>query len=118
MGLRWWVVCGWIFVLAACGDSDFRECREVSRMASPPRDDAGFVDEKSWARTQCDFDAGAKVGETVANPPDLSMVKHVIVIMRENRSFDHYLGAYDGREQESPLGDRWNPDPSTHKLVR
>jgi phospholipase C len=36
---------------------------------------------------------------------------HVIVILRENRSFDHYLGAYP-RAQHIPLVEVPNPDPS------
>ena len=33
---------------------------------------------------------------------DLRLISHVIVIMQENRSFDHYFGTYPGRQ--------WHPD--------
>ncbi|HEX7842083.1 MAG TPA: alkaline phosphatase family protein [Kofleriaceae bacterium] len=48
-------------------------------------------------------------------------VKHVILVLRENRSFDHYLGAYE-RSQHRALGSdaqNTNPDPSTgHNVAR
>jgi phospholipase C len=31
---------------------------------------------------------------TDAGSPDLSKIKHIVVIMQENRSFDHYFGTY------------------------
>ena len=65
----------------------------------------------------CAFGPDAAVADTVDQLPDLSKLKHVIVMMRENRSFDHYLGAYD-REQDPPLGERANPDPSRHKMQK
>jgi len=42
---------------------------------------------------------GGSVGGVggVAGVGGLSKIKHVIVIMQENRSFDHYFGMYRGR---------------------
>src|SRR3979490_51289 len=33
-----------------------------------------------------------------AAPSDVSKIKHIIIIMQENRSFDHYFGTYPGAD--------------------
>ena len=33
-----------------------------------------------------------------APPPDIHKIKHVVVIMQENRSFDSYFGTYPGAD--------------------
>ena len=33
-----------------------------------------------------------------AVPPDIHKIKHVVVIMQENRSFDTYFGTYPGAD--------------------
>src|SRR5207249_6769774 len=40
-------------------------------------------------------------------PPAIHKIKHVIVIMQENRSFDHYFGTYPGADgfPRTPNGD-------------
>ncbi len=46
-------------------------------------------------RTACMFSSGASVSDTLGVTPDLPAkipVRHVIVLMKENRSFDHLLG--------------------------
>ena len=45
-------------------------------------------------------------------PPGLDALKHIVVLMMENRSFDHMLG---GLKKTYPAinglnGDEWNPD--------
>ncbi|HZS86703.1 MAG TPA: alkaline phosphatase family protein [Chloroflexota bacterium] len=35
---------------------------------------------------------------TAVRPRDLSKVQHVVIIMQENRSFDHYFGTYPGAD--------------------
>jgi phospholipase C len=35
-------------------------------------------------------------GTVTAGPPGMKVIKHVIFIVKENRSFDHYLGAFPG----------------------
>jgi phospholipase C len=54
------------------------------------------------ARDSCTFVAGAAPRDTLACPPtgDRIPVGHVIVLMQENRSFDHYLGHLRGRGQD------------------
>jgi len=47
--------------------------------------------------------AGAALGSDASKPrstipPDIHLIKHVIVIMQENRSFDSYFGTYPGAD--------------------
>jgi phospholipase C len=43
-------------------------------------------------RASCQFDAGATTAQTLGpNAPSADAVKHVVVVMLENRSFDHLL---------------------------
>jgi len=57
--------------------------------------------------------AGADVG--------IHKIKHVIVIMQENRSFDEYFGRFaggDGIPMKDGVPTVCNPDPRKHKCVR
>ncbi|MDX6492398.1 MAG: hypothetical protein QOH02_333 [Gaiellaceae bacterium] len=48
-------------------------------------------------------------------------IKHVIVIMQENRSFDHYFGTYpgaDGIPMQNGVPTVCNPDPATGACVK
>src|SRR5258706_8750354 len=89
------------FLAPACSSSD--------GSASDAHDDAGADDvlqPPSLSRTQneatlapqrnaCAFRAGAWPAETIGKDYPLGSdipINHVIVIMQENRSFDHYLG--------------------------
>ena len=67
-------------------------------------------------RDACAFGKGASPSETIACPdsgPDIP-VQHIIVLMQENRSFDHYLGHLPGHGQDdvdvAPAGTS-NPFP-------
>lgn len=53
---------------------------------------------------------------TTAGPADIHKIKHVIVIMQENRSFDSYFGTYPGADgipmkNGKPTRATCNPDP-------
>src|SRR5450631_681110 len=51
---------------------------------------------------------------------DLSKIKHVIVIMQENRSFDSYFGTYPGANgipMKNGMPNDCNPDPATKQCV-
>ncbi len=74
-------------------------------------------------------DPGRRAGASEAPAPvlvaspaaDLSKIKHVIVIMQENRSFDHYFGMYPGADG-IPVDGSGNPttcvdDPTTGQCV-
>ena len=68
-------------------------------------------------RASCVFGAGALASETLGVPSDVSAaipIRHVIVLMKENRSFDHLLGslAAEGNPDVEPVPpDFVNVDP-------
>jgi phosphoesterase family protein len=52
---------------------------------------------------------------------DLQLIQHVIIIMQENRSFDHYFGTYpgaDGIPMENGEATVCSTDPKTGECVR
>jgi len=70
-------------------------------------------------RAACAFQAGAWPAETIGTDYPIGSdipIDHVIVIMQENRSFDHYLGRlvaqgyYQPSELDAPDGGWSNPD--------
>src|SRR5262252_6837208 len=104
-------------VLASCGG-------KVEPFAIPPTPDAWDrpvvrpdASEAARTRAECGFRAGAMPAETLGadTPVDLDLpIEKVVIVMMENRSFDHYfglLGAYAGRSdvEVAPL-DATNPD--------
>jgi phospholipase C len=58
---------------------------------------------------------------TAAVSGGLGKIKHIIVIMQENRSFDHYFGTYpgaDGIPMQNGVPTVCAPDPTTGQCVR
>jgi len=53
-------------------------------------------------RAACAFGPGAVSGDTIACPPSGTSlpIDHIIVLIKENRSFDHYLGHLPGHGQD------------------
>jgi phospholipase C len=82
--------------------------------------------EPALLRAACSFGVGALPVDTVACPASGAdiPIQHVIVIMQENRSFDHYLGHLPGQGQDdvdvapdgasNPLPDGVTMVPWTH----
>ena len=59
-------------------------------------------------RAACAFGPGATAADTLALPPTTAEripIRHVVVLMRENRSFDHLLGwlGEEGQPQSAPI---------------
>jgi phospholipase C len=53
--------------------------------------------------------------------PGLSLIKHVIIIMQENRSFDHYFGTFpgaDGIPMLAGVPTVCNPDPTSGLCIK
>ena len=78
-------------------------------LAAPP---AGAV-----TAPRCTFGPGALPAQTMPNRPHGSAIPidHVVVLMQENRSFDHYFGQlhYQGQPRSRPEPQRAsNPDPT------
>lgn len=58
---------------------------------------------------------------STASNGDIHKIKHVIVIMQENRSFDSYFGTFpgaDGLPMKNGTPAVCNPDPRTHTCVK
>jgi phospholipase C len=54
-------------------------------------------------------------------PAGIHKIEHVVVIMQENRSFDHYFGTFpgaDGIPMKDGVPTVCNPDPSTAQCVK
>lgn len=91
-----------------------------------PGDHAGGTAEGTPpAESSCAFTAGSLVGETLgASAPSVASrplpITHVVVLMQENRSFDHYFGRLWAAGQPDaegfPAGFS-NPDTGGHRVV-
>ena len=77
---------------------------------------APIPDPQKDAREACTFAAGAKVTETLGLSEQVRAgipIEHIIVVIQENRSFDHYFGhlaAAGQPEAEAQPADYVNPD--------
>lgn len=99
-------------LLGACSSSS-------SNAAAPSGGDAG-VDatpvDTAAQRAACAYKAGATVAETLGTTgPVATPVEHVVIVMRENRSFDQYFGSLSrfGQPDVAPWPDSYsNLDPS------
>ena len=65
--------------------------------------------------------AGGPTGQYVV-PPGIHKIKHVIIIMQENRSFDSYFGTYPGvdgipMQQREAHGVRARPERRLHPAL-
>ena len=90
-----------------CGDDDsttpadggtdgFRPMRDAYVPDATPRDFTRIPETEAEAgRTACAFDRGAMPWETIGEPHPIGdeiPIDHIIMLMQENRSFDHYFG--------------------------
>lgn len=67
-------------------------------------------------RAACEFTMGAMVTDTVGSCVGSKIpIEHIVIVMQENRSFDHYYGHLVGNGQddvEVPTTTPTNPDPT------
>jgi phospholipase C len=59
---------------------------------------AGRPAEPHIVRPASGADAPATSVPSASSPPGAGLIKHVVVIMQENRSFDHYFGTFPGAD--------------------
>ncbi len=79
---------------------------------SVPRDMA-------MARDAAARDAATAPDMAVSDQQLLASIDNIVVLMMENRSFDHYLGSLaldEGRPIDGLTGNEWNPDPNGNKV--
>jgi len=56
-----------------------------------------------------------------AAPAGIETIDHIIIVVQENRSFDHYFGTYPGADGIPRTDDRWDvclPDPVLDRCAR
>jgi phospholipase C len=111
-----------LVALAACTDPQRSAwgLDAISTMQTPPDDPAlgcGVVLPQSdaFGREHCDFVAGDPVQTTLGVTSDLVAqipIRHIVVMMKENRSFDHLLGRlHDVSPQVDAIPSNYsNPD--------
>jgi len=76
-------------VIAGCSDGT----AATTDGGSDAGADVGSPDDPFEVQRQaCTFQAGALASETIGGVPAAIPIDHLIVLMQENRSFDHYLG--------------------------
>ena len=98
------LVAGLLLSLAACATTQGAAQTCPSPIRADPRKDA---------RGSCSFTAGARVKETLGVTDDERKaipIQHVVVVMEENRSFDHYLGklSQSGHPDVEPVPPNWS----------
>src|SRR5260370_30724386 len=65
--------------------------------------------------------AGGAAGRTSRAPTGLQKIQHIVIIMQENRSFDHYFGTYpgaDGIPMRRGVPTVCVPDPETRTCIK
>src|SRR5262245_41706819 len=84
--------------LAACGDNF-------------PRPDC--LDTPDACRARCRYGSGDLPALTLADSPHEIPIDHVILVMQENRTFDHYFSSLvmPGQTLDVAAPDATNPDP-------
>jgi phospholipase C len=96
------LVCAALIAVAACDPQKSNWGLDAIRtMTTPPDDptlDCGVTipaDSSADVRAACEFEAGASVLATLGIDAATSAqipIRHVVIVMKENRSFDHLLG--------------------------
>ena len=105
------------FTACTSGDSDTPE--EAARAIPRPTDAAAEA-----ARTACSFQAGALPQDTLGESDPIGSdipIDHIIVVMMENRSFDHYfskLPEYGQPDVAVAADTASNPDQAGESLQR
>jgi phospholipase C len=79
-------------------------------------------DSRATERAACQFGAGATADETLGIPRELAgnfPIRHVIVMMKENRSFDHLLGRLhdQGQPDSEPVPESFSNLDTRGKVV-
>jgi phospholipase C len=89
----------------------------LAACSSPPKPMGLTPEESQMKRDACEFKAGALTTETLPPAPAIP-IEHIVLIMQENRSFDHYFGKLThGGVTVAPEGVT-NPDPTGAMVSR
>jgi phospholipase C len=110
-----------LLALAGCADdvAELEKSSNADHCVPTP-----VTPELDTQRTACGFEAGAKVADTIGLSGAMRKklpIDHVIVMMKENRSFDCILGeiSKQGQPDAEPVPDGFsNPDPAGTPVPR
>jgi len=96
--VRGTVALGIVIALAACGGSS-------------PKPDC--TDTPDACRASCGYGSGDKASLTLADFPQKIPIDHFILVMQENRTFDHYFSSLivPGQTVDGAAPDATQPDP-------
>jgi phospholipase C len=75
---------------------------------------ADCTDSPEACRASCSYGPGDKPAATLADFPARIPIDHIILVMQENRTFDHYFSALTmpGQTIDTAAADATNPDPA------
>jgi len=98
---------------------------DAAGCSSPSQPVASLANGRSIFQTGHDSSGTPVIGDAVvspqpASPADIHAIRHVVVIMQENRSFDHYFGTFpgvDGIAMQAGAPTPCLPNPATHACV-
>ncbi len=73
------------------------------------------ADEPDTCRAACAYGAGDPASLTLADFPSQIPIDHIVLVMQENRTFDHYFSSLTvpGQTVDGAAPDATNPDPTT-----
>lgn len=113
----WWVAVAIAAMGGGCGDERGKDCSHAGGS-----DAGGAADLLACERSTCTFAAGASAEATVGLDETTRValpIRHVIVVMKENRSFDHLFGALGAMQPEAETfsSEFSNPDPHGHPVA-
>jgi phospholipase C len=90
-------------LLGGCSADDAQAPRFVSELewkyGAPSSEPAPDDDAHAQQRLACAYDAPSHTSASLGEVPSLSRLKHVVLLMMENRSFDHYFSSLEGHPQ-------------------
>jgi phospholipase C len=101
----------WLALLPACSG---RSTADVPDDAAPGDTACVSRGDLAASRAACEFAANASPSDTLGPCATGARIpiEHIVLLMQENRSFDHYLGHLKGNGQEdidAPPDDAFNP---------
>jgi phospholipase C len=95
-----------LLLIAACDPQKADWGLDAIRTMATPPDDPSLAcgaaipaDTQADARARCAFASGARPADTLGGDARAFPIRHVIVVMKENRSFDHLLALLHDRGQ-------------------
>jgi phospholipase C len=112
-------VCTTLIAATSCVSDQTDDDATPDNYPSDAKED-GATGPLAAARMQCRFTAGAMPKDTIDQAPANMPIKHVVVLTKENRSFDQMLGALRaaGRTQVDGFADTFSNLTTAGKAIK